>query len=69
MLNSYKWLQIDWPQRLGSWMCTVINSIYYSNQCGTTQVENNSVDVNATSTRRVQSQVDFSQLGKIGLLE
>ena len=38
ILNSYKWLQIDWAQRLGSWMCTVctvINSIYYSNQCGT----------------------------------
>ena len=33
--DSYEWLQIDRPQRLGSWMCTVINSIYYSNQCGT----------------------------------
>ena len=69
MLNLYKWLQIDWPQRLGSWICKIINSIYYSNQCGTTQVENNDVDVNATSTRRAQSQVDFSLLSRIGLLE
>ena len=57
MLNSYKWLQVDWPQRLGSWMCTVINSIYYSNQCGIMDLggEYNGVDVNATSTRRVQT--------------
>ena len=41
ILNSYKWLQIDWQQRLGSWMCTactVINSIYYSSQCRTSSV-------------------------------